>query len=310
MILADIALQVARKIGLTDAATLAVLKGFARSRHEAIWRSALWRDTLTIHTRSIPAGAPVYILPHQVAAVVAVRLDDSGLIPVDQAFAFDSLADLWDESGTPTHYTELGVIATRQLPASPGERLSIVSTSSDDTAIKISITGEDADGHELREVLTLAGTSAVLSAHTYAVVYQLSKATSLGSVNVHGHTSGNYLQTLLPDESARQHRRIRLLGAPSRETPALILCKRHPAPLRNDSDDTLLTSCDPGLLALVLGDALEWTQQYAKAASKFSEGNALIESAKIAGLYQSAQAARVVIGHGLGEPHPYDYLTK
>jgi hypothetical protein len=310
MILGDIASFVAGKIGMTDAATLAKLKSYAAQRYALICADALWKDLLSVYTKSVAAGAHTVILPGHVSDFVEAKYDQTGLIPVDQAFIFRSYAELWDDTGTPSHVSELAPIATKVMPLAAGEILRFASSNGSDVGNPVQIHGEDVNGEQLSETVLLNGASWVQSVNNYVSVFGLSKGATQGTVTVTGSISLLTLATLKPTETQKLHRRIRLHTIPGQDLTLLILAKRHPGPFTADADATQLPpKCDQALLALVHGDALEWQRQYSKAQIKFGEGLALLATAKKDEVFQRSQVKRITPGESLAEGcNPHDFL--
>jgi hypothetical protein len=302
MNLADLANFIAGKIRLTDLATLAKLKGFAGQRYAQMHAGALWKDALGIYTFAVAAGQHTVILPAGIAQFVAAKFDRTGLVPVDQAFLFNSSPGLWEEAGTPSHCSELAAIATRVMPSAAGEQIRVSSSDAGDAGSLVTLHGEDASGEPKTEQITLNGTPPVFSLGSYAVIYGFSKRATVGTITMTSGASSTVYQTLLPAETQRLHRRVRLHAAPTVPLTLLVLGKRHPGPFTQDADATALPPlCDQALQALVHGDALEWMSQHGKAQAKFAEGLALEMAAKKAETYQAVQSRRIVPAEAMAE---------
>lgn len=301
MNLGDLATFIGGKIGMSDAATLTKIKGFARQRYDQMVAGALWKDLLSIHSFAVAINQNTVILPHQVAQFVAAKFDYTGLIPTDQAFIFNSNQALWADTGTPTHCSELAPIATKVMPADAGELLKLKSSAAGDTG-KVTVHGEDENGDGQQEQVTLTGTVPVFTVSKYKVVYGLSKGASTGTITVRNNNDNLTLLTLAPTDVQKLHRRLRLHMIPTEALTLLVLAKRHPSPLVNDADATALPPlCDQALQAYTHGDALEWQQQYGKAQGKFAEAIALEAKAKRSEVYQAAQSARITPADGMAE---------
>lgn len=301
MLLGTLASFVAGKIGMTDAATLTKIKGYATQRYAQIYAGALWKDALSIYSLSVAAAQSTVILPSHVAHFLGAKFDRTGLIPIDQAFLFASNPELWDDAGTPSHCSELAAVATKIMPATAGETIQLRSTNAGDTSA-VTLHGEDGNGDPVQEQVTLAGTGAANSTQTYAILYGFSKAATIGTVTAYKTAGIVPIQSLGPTENQRLHRRLRLHLIPGVALTLLVLAKRHAGPFTNDNDATALPSlCDQALQAMVHGDALEWQRQYGKAQGKFAEAIALQTEAKRTETYQAAQNARMTPGESLGE---------
>lgn len=305
--LAKIATAVSDVIGLSDDATMAKIKRFAALRYDFIASDSLWKDLLAVYTYSVAAGQTVVMMPPHVTDVVECKADNSGLIPIDQMFLFRSYAELWSELGTPSHWSELAPLATvGELTAA--ERMKFVSTSAADTST-VKIHGEDSTGQPLSELITLTGTTPSLTAGSFLTVYGVSKGTTTGTITMVGNNSAVTFTTLKPAENQRLYRRIRLHTIPAAAFTLLVLAKRAPAELENDTDATQLPAkCDQALIALTRADTQKWLRQYGKAQDEIAEGLALLKDAKTDETYQAAHSKRMTPGESLAAGcSPSDY---
>jgi len=302
MNLGNLAAYVGTKIGMSDAATLAKLKTFAAERYKSMYEGALWKDTLSVLTKSAAIGQSTVILPSHLAQFIAAKYDATGLIPIDQSFLFASNPQLWDQNGTPTHCSELAPIATKLDMVGGSDRLKITGGNALDTTQQVRIYGEDIDGEPIDETVQLAGTTTVMTTQAFGIVYGLSKPATQGTVVAQSNANNATYVSLAPGDTQKLHRRVRLHVIPANAITLLILAKRHPGPFTADADATNLPGlCDQALQALVHGDALEWQQQYGKAQGKFAEGLALLQQAKQAETYQASQQIRFTPAESLAD---------
>lgn len=291
MILSNLALRVGKKIGMTDATTLALIYEWADARHEMICASELWKDLLSLYTLAVTAAQSTVILPPQIDRVVAARYDVTNLLPVDQVFLFVTDPGIWDRTGRATRIAEQPAVGARVMPSS--EKVSLVSNNAADTAKTVSIVGELA-GAEVRESLTLNGTSAVQSVNSYDLIYTLAKETTAGTVSVSGVTSLAALVTLKSDETGRPHCRLRLLETPTEALTLIVLGKRKAHRLVLASDQPAIRGLDACLEAFVLADAYEWQRQTEDAADKRTEAMAMLAQLKRSEVFQAANTQQLV----------------
>lgn len=291
MNLSDLALRIGRKIGMTDSATLALIYEWIDARHQMIVGDELWRDLLSLYTLSVSGGQSTVIMPPQIDRVVGAKFDTQNLMPVDQVFLFLSDPGIWDRAGRAARMAEQPAVGVRVLPTS--ERISLVSNNTADTAKKVTIVGELA-GDEIRENLSLNGTTAVQSVQSYDMVYTLGKETTAGDVAVTGFSSLTALTTLKSDENHRAHCRIRLLETPGSAITLLVLGKRKVPRLLQASDQSPIRGIDNCLEAFALADAYEWQRQNEDASDKRSEAMALLEQLKRTEIYQAATIQQIV----------------
>jgi hypothetical protein len=291
MILGDLALIVANKVGMTDASTLALIKSWANRRHQMICDRSLWHDLLAIYTLSVSASQTEVILPAQITRYVAAKYDQNALMPVDQVFLMSTDPGIWDRTGNAMRVAELPASGTRLKPTS--EKLALVSSNAADTAKTVTIVGELA-GEEMSETLTLNGTTSVQSANSYDLIYTLSKQGTIGTVSVTGVTTAAALVTLQPTETERRHVRLRLFEAPLSAITLMVLGKRNAPALLNDSDQPAIRGVDGCLEAFVLADVYEWQRQGDDAAAKREEAMALLAQLQENEVYQAANLQQLV----------------
>lgn len=293
MILGEIINYVAGKAGRSDDAFKAKLRTWAALRRDMLWQQQLWKDCLAIYPLTVTAGQNTVILPSQIERVLAAKTDSQSLVPVDQVVLFREDPAAWERAGAAVQFTRPAPIGVTTPPLSAGERISLVSSNNADAGKKVSIYGELA-GEQVTETLALNGLTPVTTAASFSTVWQLSKEGTTGQVTATGATSTAQLVSLAPEQTEKRHHRIRLHDTPTGPVTLHVLAKRLPPPLRQDSDATGLPSLDNALLAFVTADALEGMRQYAKAASKNSEGTTLLTRAQMTEVYHDATTMQMV----------------
>lgn len=300
MILGDLADLIGGKVNMTDSATLALIKSWAARRHDMLCQHALWLDLLNLYTLSVSAAQSEVILRPQIAHVVGARYDMTNLMPVDQVFSFIADPSVWDRTGRATRMARLPSLGTYVKPTS--EKINLVSASAGDTAKSVSIVGE-LGGEEMRETLTLNGTSTVVSANSYDVIYSIAKEQTAGMVTITGFTTAAVLGYIAAQETGRRYPRIRLLETPSQALTLVVLGKRRVPKLVANSDETAFDGLDLALEAFTLADTYEWLKQTEDAADKRNEGFAMLQQLKNTIAYQEAGQQQLVPGdvHGLDE---------
>jgi hypothetical protein len=223
---------------------------------EAIWQKHPWRDfqspaplelTLVVNQRS-------YAMPEFFGRLGQgqVRNLTRGTIltPLDTEDAqalFPSAGTSLEVAGTPCRYELGGIVGVRRQPDVDGEALEVVSSSDTDTTVLVSIEGADANGNERRHQVTLTGTTPI-SVGTWSWVDSIGKSyptgtdptteftSSVGSVTLNITSSDTVLQTLFPEESAREHRMITVYPKPSETDTIAVPVMRRPKRLLYDAD--------------------------------------------------------------------------
>lgn len=105
--------------------------------------------------------------------------------------------------------------------------------------------------------------------------------------------SGAVVNFLVLPKTSSGQAQIRLLRKPSESKSLLILGKLKVVALA-DSDSPKINGIDNVLLAMVEGDMLEHTRQYAKAQIKFQEAMNHLNIAKDLEKHQSASVTRII----------------
>lgn len=152
-----------------------------------------------------------------------------------------------ESSGEPEAYTVTGTAGVTTQPSSSGDALELVSSDANDTNVLVTIEGLDANGVEQRSQFTLTGTNAV-AVGTWSQIEEFSKAlpagtdpatagtSSRGTVTLRKSGGGTTLESLLPEESARQHTLLNLYQIPNAVWTFAIPYIRAPRKMRFDSD--------------------------------------------------------------------------
>lgn len=107
MNLADIANHACLKIGLTDSATIALAKSFARQRYGMLWDQENWRQSLTTAQLGVAAETAEVTMPTGMERVTAIRWDTRMLDGMDHGTAMQLRPDTFDQLGDPIGFIEL-----------------------------------------------------------------------------------------------------------------------------------------------------------------------------------------------------------
>lgn len=296
MIKKEIIDQVCTKIGITDATTRTVIGGFAARTHAMICEAANWKDLLSLYTVSVAANTTEVILPAWAERFLAARYNHTNLLPVDQVFLFATDPEMFDRSGTPTRVAQLPSVATRTAP--DGGTLTIVSSNAANTSA-VAIVGAK-NGEEKRETVTLSGTTPMVTANQYDVLYSLAKQATAGTVTVSDATAT--LVTLAADETDKKHIRLRLLETPSAAITLVVLAKRRVPPMTSDSMPAAVRGIDQAWEAFTLGEAWEWMRQGDDANAYVQKGIALLNDAKVNETWRETTAQALAPTDGPGNP--------
>lgn len=106
------------------------------------------------------------------------------------------------ETGDPTHYYDLGTFGVQKQPATASVITAVSDSSSDVTSFFVTIIGFDANGLQMRERLTLTGTTGVSTNATFETVERVVKTarttTDVFSGNITVTDSGSNTLAVLP----------------------------------------------------------------------------------------------------------------
>lgn len=192
-----------------------------------------------------------------------------------------------------TQYYGQGAIgAARQAKIMLGYRLVASSSSSSDVTQKVYVRGLDINGVDLREELTLDGTSQVSSALYLAEVVSLSKDVTTGSVTI--ADAQGYSFRMSPKQTQSRFTRVEFDTTPTESKNMTIVFKKRVRDLVNDGDTPQISGIDEALMALALGDLYTKHRQLAKAAVKIEEGVNLLEVVRNRESVQQAQSIELI----------------
>jgi hypothetical protein len=300
MNLAQLAQQIAEKIGMADAKTVAKIRGWIRSRYETVWQHALWRDACTLYSIAVAAGASHVTLADEAEAVTTAGWDRHGLLPAGEAMQLTRNIEALLDQSEPTEVADVGRVG---LPGDPEGGLLTLETTDASETVEVTLMGPR-QGIERRETVSVTHMP-VSTTETYDLVRTLSKTVSTGSIIVRRASDGVEIGRLHPEAVEAQHVRVRLMPAAKQAGTLLLVAKRRVHRLTRDSDVLVLRGCVGAVEAFAHGDALEWMRQYAKAATKFSEAQALLAQARDSDVYQPARMERITPVDPVGSCIPW-----
>jgi hypothetical protein len=303
MTLAEMADYVCTKVGQTDDESVAVCKKFLDRRYRMIWDAALWKDTKVMAAVTNDTGdfSQVF-MPASIERVLQIRsrgASAEGALTrvdyMDPGTIFDYDAALFDRAGQETTFIHLPSLAH---PATLSNQPAISFTPQPPLAgipepylgLTVYVKGRQANLNQtVSETLTLGLVGQEVSTQTYFdEVYTISKPLTAGYVYTN-------IGNLAPDETtAPQYARVKLLPAPTVPHYLLVVGKRRYDPFRADGDTTAIGGIENALLAFAQADMLERQRQYAKAAAKTQEGQALLQQLLELERVQTAYEVRVV----------------
>ena len=294
MTLSSIADFVCKKVGKTDSTSVAICKDFIRQRHEMIYDTGLWKDSIKIEEFTLPtkdttddnpytsAGTTsVYeqelTLPYEIARPINVLYETSLLSCRDlQAIVRIQPEALFSE-GTPASYTEIEPIAFGKSTSSDPFRVMLrLRSSSADDGKQVYFKGIK-DGRPVSETLTLSSSSFYGSVE-FDEVHYVSKPVTSGYVRI---SNGAITHTIPAEETRFSLCRLRMNLVPEYvvgETVNLIVVgKKRLRPMRDDNDEPQIRGIDNALIAYAEGDMLERGRQFGKAQIKYGEASSLLD---------------------------------
>lgn len=273
--ISDIVDRVCEKLGKTDANTKAQAKKFLQTRYRYIYQKHLWRDALL--TYQISTANREIVFPAKVERVLACYQENYPLLNTDVLTELMVAPEDAENSGTAARWAGIRVSGVAAM--SQDEKLTLVADAADTTTV--TILGEDSSGNQIKEVVTLTGTTPVDTTTTWEQdrILSISRDADTTTVTITGKTSTDALQTLRPGVHRISHQVVQLFQKPDTAKTFTFICKRAWMELDDDSDTPLLQGVDMALEAFTHGDMLEWLKQYGKADRKFMEGQSLLKQA-------------------------------
>lgn len=306
MTLAMIAEHVCRKIGKTDAESVADCKAFARRRHEMIYDRALWKDTLDIREVDVLAGASFVTLPFQLARPLVCWNATDGM-PMEVGSLYSAAIvnpGGLKESGWAVAYVEADSVGwPYDLTAGDGGASALSFMNLGDSPVEVSVYGEfqfsaagiTPTGVTMSQTLTAPSGAVPVLSQKWVAVSRLSKPQTSQPILV-AQTSPIPESTWVwpADVETVEFARVRLLSPANKAFKLGVLGKKRLRQMRLDADPPMIRGVDNALLALVEADMLERSRQYSKAAAKVEEGMQLIRLAVDQEVNQSAYSACVI----------------
>lgn len=295
MTLASLADFVCKKVGKTDATSVGICKDFLRQRHEMIYDTGLWKDSVKIEqfclkTKDSPDTNPYTsdsttsfgyeqeaTLPYEIARPIAVLYETDLLSCRDLQALVRIQPEAMFNEGIPASYTEIEPIAFDKSTSTDPFRVMLrLRNSSSDEGKSVYFKGIK-DGRPVSETLTLQSTSYYGSTE-FDEVHYVSKPVTSGIVRI---SNGVTTQTIPAEETRFSLCRIRLNLVPryvtGEEVCLIVVGKKRLRPLRNDNDEPQIRGIDNALIAYAEGDMLERQRQFGKAQVKFGEASSLLD---------------------------------
>lgn len=317
MNLGSMATFITSKLGKSDAASVALCKGFIRQRHEMVYDSGLWKDSLVIKCFDLPTrdatdsnpytediSSSIYemefALPYEIARPIDVIYNSNHIGARDMQFMFASQPSDIKGAGVPVSFTEIEPVAVSKLTTNEPFKVQLKAyVNAADNGVAMHFKGilNDLPVHE---DLSLANGNYYGSQDFDTLLY-VSKPVTSGEVLF---SNGSSTETIPAEETKYSLVRLRLNLQPtyvSGETiPLVVLGKKRIRPMRHDSDEAQIRNIDNALIAFTEGDMLERGRQYGKAQIKYSEGTQMVQLAQDVERGQSA-AVSVLHPNSSGE---------
>lgn len=323
MNLGNLASFITSRVGKSDADSLSACKDYIRARHEMIFDSDLWKDSLELASFNLPTrdttdSSPYtsdsvetvyeqdFTLPYRVARPLGVIYNGCNLNYRELQTEVVLNPSTLNNYGSPLTYTEMEPRAISKRASEEPVRVQLQGyADSADNGVEVYFKGTT-DDRPIAETMTLSANTQWGSVD-FDEIHYVSKATTTGEVSF---TVGAVVEDIPAEETKYSLARIRLGLRPqwvSGDTvPIIALGKRRIRPLRNDSDEPMIRGVDNALIAYVTGDMLERGRQYAKAQVKFSEGDRLLASLRNLERSQSGHV-QLITPDSNGETTRYDF---
>jgi hypothetical protein len=223
-----------------------------------VWLAHSWRCFVALEPLTVTtvAGTRSYALRSDFGRVTGrdgvVRNITTGarVLPADreQLEADDpSFGTAFERRGQPLRYLTDGSVGVHTQPAAAGEACEVLSSSSQDTTVRVFVEGVNAAGQYTRTQVTLTGTAAV-SVGSWKRIDRVGKSlpegsdpateltTSVGFVTLRTTADATELQVLLSDESAVDLPVLTLYPTPDAVYTLVVPFMRAPRRLVHDAD--------------------------------------------------------------------------
>jgi hypothetical protein len=308
MDLAALADHVTSKTGKLDPESLECAKNYLRARHELCYDAHLWKDTVLPFEAPVTAAQKYVVLPYECARPLAAW-DTRMRVPIEIAslatiVAINPMA-LTEESWT-YKFTEVDSVG---WPFLMTEQLFFQVNNSLPEAVTLNFSGRAmwpdtrAGSHSVDHTHTASVASNTQASTPYfQQLYRITKPVTSGPIFIQSlayspipnpnQRRGEWLWPA--DSTTAVFARIQLMSPASGDFTLGVLGKRRFRQMRLDSDAPMIRGLDNALIAFAIGDMLERSRQYAKAAAKQQEGTELLKVAVDTETNQSAYESRVI----------------
>lgn len=282
MILSDLASMICGTVGQTDDDSVAACKLYLQRRHEMIWNSRLWRDSIGFGTVSVIANQTYVGAPRDLTKVLCVResvgMTAMGVTQTEAVLLANP--DYFDTANPARSFSPAGSAVA--VPTAPGT-LSVLSGGAESTDVTFTYCYElsTSAGASNRRIETRTFTSAEFASGTnvlnVAAVLSVHKPVTDWHLEI--SIGGDILYTMATDEKdAARRARIHLTSPASESVDLLFIGKRAPNRFTEDEDSPSLDGMDNALINFAQGDMLKRARHYSKAQAEFQEGAAHLAS--------------------------------
>jgi len=293
MTLSSIANFVCVKIGKTDSSSIAIAKDFVRQRHEMVYDTGLWKDSIiitdfTLQTRDTTDTNPytsditsseylqTFTLPYAVARPINIVYDSELLSCRDLQSLAQTQPDTLLSVGDPVAFTEMEPQAISKPTSSEPFKMQLKAYTDASDAGKAVYFKGTRNQRPVNESLALTANNHYGSVE-FDEVHYASKPVTDGEVQF---SNGAATEVIPAEETRYSLCRVRLNLKPQyvdgETVSVIVIGKKRIRPLRNDNDEPMIRGIDNALIAFVEGDMLERGRQFAKAQIKFQEASSLL----------------------------------
>ncbi len=320
MKLGDIIDQVCSMVRQNDTESKAQCAGFAKRRYEMIWKRDLWKDSLQPITCNLPVATYVnptislqadlendwqanaqgiYQFQPGVERLIALRLADQAMSPVEMTNLFANDPSAFARTGTPVAYS---ILAGGLWTNSGDQSCFLWANHTSDFNKSVTVDYIDSDGRPTSEVATLITTYPAVGAGLEKVpqlITAIRKDTTVSTVIV-GPSGADFYLTANPEDTSLSPRiRIQILPKPQANTTFYALIKNKPRPLDHNDKEPELRGVEDSLVAFTAADMLFRARQHSKAREFQSEGLALLKELQNQCTWQEASFCQIT---PVGEP--------
>lgn len=229
---------------------------FLNEEYEYIWNYNDWQGLLRTDVANLTVGQTLFTLSMQYKKLVATYFGNPQMTP--GLYLFDSIetaenalysilrnrsAEWLPEPACALYTSFFGEAPLLQQPTTPTDAtphptpvtVKVVSDSASDTAVKVLLVGDNGNGYEVTETITLTGTTPVTSSKSYARISSASSdGTQVGNISIKSADAATTLGVIGAGDRTSYYAQYQMSVKATVATPVYFVGKLRFRPFRDN----------------------------------------------------------------------------